>query len=62
LNPIKYTFRVKSGKLLGFVVSNKGIKVDLDTIKVIQEMSIPKIEKKVKGFLGRVNYISRFIS
>jgi methyl coenzyme M reductase subunit C-like uncharacterized protein (methanogenesis marker protein 7) len=62
LNPIKYTFRVKSEKLLGFVVSNKGIKVDLDTIKVIQEMSIPKIEKKVKGFLGRVNYISRFIS
>ena len=28
LNPNKCTFRVRSGKLLGFVVSDKGIQVD----------------------------------
>ena len=30
LNPAKCTFKVKSGKLLGFIVSQKGIEVDPD--------------------------------
>ena len=30
LNPTKCTYMVKSRKLLGFVVSQKGIEVDLD--------------------------------
>ena len=53
---------VKSGKLLGFVVSGKGIKVDPVKFKAIKEMPAPSTKKKVMGFLGRVNYISRFIS
>ena len=32
LNPAKCTFGVRSGKLLGFVVSQKGIEVDLDKV------------------------------
>ena len=35
LNPCKCTFRVTSGKLLGFVVSDRGIKVDPNKIKAI---------------------------
>ena len=62
MNPGKCTFEVKSGKLLGFVVSQKGIEVDPDKVKVILEMSEPHTEKQVRGFLGRLNYISRFIS
>ena len=62
LNPVKCTFRVKSDKLLGFVVSNKGIEVDLDKVKAIQDMPAPKTEREVRGFLGRLNYIARFIS
>ena len=62
LNPNKCTFRVRSGKLLGFVVSNKGIEVDPTKVKEIQEMPAPRTEKEVRGFLGRLNYISRFIS
>ena len=53
---------MKSGKLLGFVVSNNGIEVDPDKVKAIQAMSAPKTEKEVRGFLGRLNYIARFIS
>nr|XP_034889983.1 uncharacterized protein LOC118030069 [Populus alba] len=53
LNPAKCTFGVKSGKLLGFVVSNKGIEVDPDKVKAIQDMPAPKTEKEVRGFLGR---------
>src|SRR4051812_8053082 len=62
LNPNKCTFGVRSGKLLGFVVSQRGIEVDPDKVKAIQEMPAPKTEKQVRGFLGRLNYISRFIS
>ena len=62
LNPAKCTFGVKSGKLLDFVVSQKGIKVDLDKVKAILEMPEPRTEKQVQGFLGRLNYITRFIS
>ena len=62
LNPNKCTFGVRSGKLLGFIVSQKGIEVDPDKVKAIQEMPAPQTKKQVRGFLGRLNYISRFIS
>ena len=62
LNSNKCTFGVRSGRLLGFIVSQKGIEVDPDKVKAIREMPAPKTEKQVRGFLGRLNYISRFIS
>ena len=31
-------------------------------VKAIREMHAPKTEKQVRGFSGRLNYISRFIS
>lgn len=33
-----------------------------DKVMAIQSMPAPKIEKEVRGFLGRLNYIARFIS
>ena len=62
LNPNKCTFGVRSGKLLGFIVRQRGIKFDTDKVKAIQEIPAPRTEKQVRGFLGRLNYISRFIS
>ena len=62
LNPAKCSFGVKTGKLLGFIISNRGIEIDPDKAKAIQEMSAPKTEKEVRSFLGRLNYIARFIS
>ena len=47
LNPKKCTFGVTSGKLLGFMVSQRGIEVDLDKIKAIVEMKPPRIEKEI---------------
>ena len=38
LNVVKCTFKENSGKLLGFIVSQRGNKVDPNEIKVIQEM------------------------
>ncbi|KAA3482112.1 reverse transcriptase [Gossypium australe] len=62
LNPTKCTFGARSGKLLGFVVSEKGIEVDSDKVKAIQDLPPPRTQKEVRGFLGRLNYIARFIS
>ncbi|KAI4357261.1 hypothetical protein L6164_001222 [Bauhinia variegata] len=62
LNPAECTFEAKSGKLLGFIVSEKGIEVDPDKIRVIIEMPLPKSEREVQSFLRRLNYIARFIS
>ena len=42
LNLKKCTFRVRSGKLLGFIVSDKGIQVDHAKVKSIQEMPAPR--------------------
>ncbi|RDY11608.1 Retrovirus-related Pol polyprotein, partial [Mucuna pruriens] len=62
LNPAKCTFGVKTGKLLGFIVNQRGIKVNLDKVRAIWNMPPPRIETEVRGFLGWVNYIARFIS
>ncbi|PKI41455.1 hypothetical protein CRG98_038154 [Punica granatum] len=62
LNPAKCTFGAKSGKLLGFVVSERGIEVDPDKVKAIRELPPPSIVREVQGFLGRLNYIARFIA
>ena len=54
LNPKKCTFEVTSEKLLGFMVSQRGIEVDPDKIKAIAEMKPPRTEKEIRGFLGRI--------
>ena len=62
LNPQKCTFRVTTEKLLGFLVSDRGIEVDPSKIKVMLEMPPPRSEKEIRSFLGRLQYISRFIA
>jgi len=44
LNPAKCTFGVKSGKLLGFIVSQKGIEVNPEKVKAILEIPEPRTE------------------
>ena len=60
LNPKKCTFGVTSWKLLGHIVSERGIEVDLEKIRAILDMLTPRIEREIRGFLGRLQYISRF--
>ena len=47
LNPKKHIFGVTSKKLLGFMVSQRGIEVDLEKIKVIMEMKPPRPKKEI---------------
>ena len=62
LNPKKCTFGVTSGKLLGHIVSEHGIEVDPKNIRAILDMPAPRTEREIRGFLGRLQYISRFIA
>ena len=41
LNPGKCTFRVTTGKFLGFTVSQRGIEANPDKIRTIMEMATP---------------------
>ena len=52
LNPQKCTFGVTTKKLLGFLVSDRGIEVDSSKIKAILELLPPKSEKEIRSFLG----------
>ena len=41
VNPKKYVSRVRSGKFLGFMISNHGIEANLDKIQAICDMKPP---------------------
>ena len=62
LNPQKCTFGVTAGKMLGFLITQRGIEVDPSKIKAILEMPPPRTEKEMRGFLGKVQFMRRFIS
>ena len=62
LNPVKCAFGVPFGKLLGFIVSRRGIELDPSKIKAIRDLPSPKNKTEVMSLLGRLNYISRFIA
>ena len=47
--------------LLRFIVSQQGIELDPMKVKAIRYMPAPRIKKQVRSFLGRINYIARFI-
>ena len=48
LNSQKCTFGVTARKLLGILVSDRGIEIDPSKIKVILEMPPPKSEKEIR--------------
>lgn len=59
---LKCAFRVTTGEFLGFVVYDKGAKVDLAKIKAIIEFPPPTSIRELRGFQGRVTYIRKSIS
>ena len=62
LNPSKCAFGVLSRKFLGFMVSQRGIKANLDKIQAILNMEPPKNIKEVQSLIGRVAALNRFVS
>jgi hypothetical protein len=62
LNPDKCVFGVSAGKLLGFLVSHRGIEANPEKIKAIETMRPPARIKDVQKLMGSLAALSRFIS
>ena len=62
LNPEKCVFGVPSGKLLSFIVSNRGIEANPAKIRALSQLPIPIDLKHIQKLTGCVAALSRFIS
>ncbi len=62
LNLEKCTFGVPSGKLLGFLVSGRGIEANPEKIKAIENMKSPTRLKEVQKLTGYMAALSRFVA
>src|SRR5436190_18954594 len=62
LNPEKCVFGVPSGKLLGFIVSHRGIEANPEKLKDIFNMNSPTTLKDVQKLTGCMVALSRFVS
>ena len=51
-----------AGKFLGFIIHEKGIEIDPKRIEAMKEVEAPACKKDFQKFLGKVNYLRRFIS
>ena len=62
LNLKKSHFAMEEGKLLGHIILEKGIKIDPDRVVSIQQICLPRNKKEIQSFLGKVNFLRRFIT
>ena len=49
LNPSKCVFGVTAGKFLGFMLSQRGIKVNPEKVRAIMELGPPRMVKEVQS-------------
>ena len=62
LNPENYVFGVLAGKLLGFIVSNRGIEANPAKIRALSQLAKPTDLKQVQKLADCVAFLSHFIS
>ena len=62
LNASKCSFGVGSGKFLSYVVTHRGIEVNLDQIKAINDLKQSQNAKEVQKLTGMIATLNRFIS
>jgi hypothetical protein len=62
LNPENCTFDVPLGKLLGYMVSHRGIDPNPEKVSVISKMKLPENLHDVQKLIGCMATLSRFIS
>ena len=61
LNPSKCAFGVIARKFLGFMVSQRGIKVNPEKVRAILELEPPRRVKAVQSLNGKVAALNRFV-
>ena len=61
LNPHKCIFCVTVGRLLGFIVSKEGIRVDPLKVEEILQLSPPRNIRHIQCLQGMENFLRRFV-
>jgi hypothetical protein len=61
-NPKKCVFGVSSGKLLGYMVSSRGIDANPKNVEAIENLQPPGTRKEIQKLTGMMAALSRFIS
>jgi len=62
LNPKKIIFIVFEGNLLSHIIAKSGTKVDPERVKAIMQIPFPMNKKAMQSFLGKINFLCKFIS
>ena len=62
LNPSKCAFEVSSGKVLGFMVSQRGIEANPNKIQAILNMEPLKNVKEVQSLTKQVAALNKFVT
>jgi len=62
LNANKCAFGVKVGKFLGYLITNRGVEVNLDQIKAVKRLKPPSNPKEVQVLTSMLAALNRFIS
>jgi hypothetical protein len=61
-NPKKYVFDMSSGKLLGYMVSSRGIDVNPTKVEAIKNLQPPRSRKEIQKLTSMMATLSRFKS
>jgi hypothetical protein len=52
---------MEEGKILGHIFSPEGINIDLERVKAIQQIDIPRNKNSIQSFIGKIIFLRRFI-
>ena len=55
-------FGVGAGKFLGYMITNRGIEVNPDKIRAIQQLVSPSNPKDVQRLIGMIVVLNQFVS
>jgi hypothetical protein len=61
LNPRKSHFSMLEGKILGHIILAGGIKIYPKRVDAIKKTKIPRNKKSIQSFIGRINFLRRFV-
>jgi hypothetical protein len=61
INPLKCAFSVSAGKFLAFIIHEHGIEIDPTKIESIKKVQAPQSKNDMQKFIGKLNYLRRFI-
>jgi len=62
INPNKCAFGVSAGQFLGFMVHQRGTEISRRSIDAINKVVAPTNKTELQSLIGKINFITRFIS